>query len=70
MCNSIFDGGIPWGPFRTGDCRIRLLLLTYPIDSLESSGRIATFVSEWKTGVVPFRQDYIPQGERLHTTII
>ena len=59
-----------WGPFTRENCRIRLFILMYPINSLESSGRIVTLVSESKAGIVPLRQHYIPQNELSYTTFI
>ena len=52
------------------DCRIQLLVLMYPINSLESSGFIATLMSESKTGIVPFRQNYTPQDKRSCKSIV
>ena len=37
------------------DCRVRLFVLMYTINSLESSRRIATVVSKLKAGIVPLR---------------
>ena len=41
----------------------------YPINWLQSPGRVATLVSESKAGIVPLVQYYIPQEEQLYTTI-
>ena len=39
----------------------------YPINLLESATAVATLVSESKTGVVPLRQNWIPQDEQSLT---
>ena len=50
--------------------RIQLFILMYPINSLEYSGRIVIVVSESKTGIVPSRQNYIPQDDQSYTKIV
>ena len=50
--------------------RIRLFVLTHPINSLESSGRIATLASESNAGTMPLRQHYISQDEQLYRTVV
>ena len=40
--------------------------MVYPINSVESSKRIGTLVSEWKAGIVPLRQHYIPLDEKSY----
>lgn len=52
------------GIYTPYDCRIRLFVLTYLINSQESSGRIPTPGSESETGIVPSQQHYIPQDEQ------
>ena len=40
-----------------------LFVLVYLIDSLESSGHIATSISESKAGILPLTQHYIAQNK-------
>ena len=58
------------GLFTRHDCRIRLFILVYLINWLESDARTATLVSKLKVGIVPFTQHCIPQDEQSYTTIV
>ena len=52
------------------DCRVRLFILMYPINSLESSGRIVSSVSESKAGIAPLNQHYKPQDGQSYVKIV
>ena len=49
---------------------MRLFVLRYPINWMESYARIATSVSKLGPGIEPFKQHHITQDEQLYTTVV
>ena len=52
---------LPKGTFPLYKSRILLLVLMYPINSLEHSERIAVLVSESDTRIMPLGQHHTPE---------
>lgn len=53
-----------------GGSFIPLFFVMYPINLLESSGRIRKLVSQSKAGIMPLKQNHIPQDEQSYNTIV
>ena len=52
---------LPKGTFALYESRILLFVLMYPINLLEHSERIAAFVSESNTRIMPLGQHHTPE---------